>query len=52
VIAGLSHFWVIASYFQNGAPRVGGPVYFVVDQIVFVDGIVDSQRRRLPGRGT
>jgi hypothetical protein len=52
VIAGLSHFWVIASYFQNGAPRVGGPVYFVVDQIVFVDGVVDSQRRRLPGRGT
>lgn len=52
VIANLSHFWVIASYVSGGVPRPGGPVYFVVDQVVFVDSIVDSQRRRLPGRGT
>ena len=52
VIAALSHFWVIASYISNGAPRPGGPVYFVVNEIIFVDATVDSQRRRLPGRGS
>jgi len=52
VIAAMGHFWVIASYISNGAPRVGGPVYFVVNDIIFVDSTVDSQRRRLPGRGT
>jgi len=52
VIAGLSHFWVIASYISEGVPRPGGPVYFVVNDITFVDDVVDSQRRRLPGRGT
>jgi len=52
VVAALSHFWVIASYFSGGVPRPGGPVYFVVNDIIFVDATVDSQRRRLPGRGS
>jgi len=44
--------WVIVSYFTNNAPRVGGPVYFLVQNALIVDSVVDSQRRRLPGRGT
>jgi len=52
VIAALGHFWVIVSYISGGSPRVGGPVKFVVNDIIFVDSVVDSQRRRLPGRGT
>jgi len=52
VIAALGHFWVIVSYISLGVPRPGGPVKFVVNDIVFVDTVVDSQRRRLPGRGT
>lgn len=51
VIAALSHFWVIVSYISLGVPRPGGPVKFVVNDILFVDATVDSQRRRLPGRG-
>lgn len=42
--------WVVASFFFNGAPRVSGlatEVFFAG----FTDNIVDSQRRRLPGRG-
>jgi len=52
VIAALGHFWVIVSYQSLGVPRPGGPVKFVVNDIVFVDAIIDSMRRRLPGRGT
>jgi len=44
--------WVIVSYISNGAPRVGGPVYFLVTTALLVDSTVDSQRRRLPGRGS
>lgn len=42
---------VIVSYITNNAPRVGGPVYFVVSSAVVTDDIVDSQRRRRPGVG-
>jgi hypothetical protein len=41
----------IVSYINNGVPRVGGPVYFSINSVIIVDPIVDSQRRRLPGRG-
>jgi len=47
----VSATWVIVSYRHNNAPRVGGPVYFTVNSIILVDNVVDSQRRRLPGRG-
>lgn len=50
-IALLSYAWVIVSYINGGAPRVGGPVYFLVDTVLAVDAVVDSMRRRLPGRG-
>lgn len=43
--------WVIVSYQSGGIPRPGGPVYFIVNGIIFTDSTVDSQRRRLPGRG-
>jgi len=51
VIEALSALWVIVSFIHNGAPRAGGPVYFVVTNIVIIDDTIDSQRRRLPGRG-
>jgi len=47
----IGYAWVIVSYITNNAPRVGGPVYFIVTTALVVDSIVDSQRRRLPGRG-
>lgn len=50
-IDALGHTWVIVSYRSDNAPRVGGPVYFDVVNIAAVDPVVDSQRRRLPGRG-
>lgn len=43
--------WTIVSYFSEGVPRPGGPVYFSVQDILLVDNVIDSQRRRLPGRG-
>jgi hypothetical protein len=42
--------WVVVSRFSNGAPRVAGLATPVATIFVF-DGIMDSQRRRLPGRG-
>lgn len=39
--------WVVVSYINNGAPRPGGPVYFQVQDAVFVDDVVDSQRGRM-----
>jgi len=48
-IAAIGFRWVIVSYISGGAPRPGGPVYFVVENAVAVDAIVDSQRGRLPG---
>jgi hypothetical protein len=50
-IAALGFNWQIVSFQSAGVPRPGGPVYFAVSDIVFVDAFVDSQRRRLPGRG-
>jgi len=47
--AGLN--WMVVSFNHNGGPRAGGPVYFEVNDILAIDGIVDSQRKRLPGRG-
>lgn len=40
----------VVSRFTAGAPRAEG-IATPVTQVVFVDNIVDSQRRRLPGRG-
>lgn len=52
--AGLSDLgadWVVVSRFTNNAPRVTG-VTTPITTVGVTDGIVDSQRRRLPGRGT
>lgn len=43
---------VIVSYITGGAPRVGGPVYYVVTSALLTDRVLDSQRRRRPGIGT
>lgn len=51
-LAALGWNWIIVSYVSLGVPRPGGPVKFSVNNILFVDSIVDSMRRRLPGRGT
>jgi len=50
-ISSLGYKWIIVSFFSNGAPRVGGPVKFVIQDAIFTDNVIDSQRRRLPGRG-
>jgi hypothetical protein len=42
--------WVVVSRFTNGAPRTLGVAAPVTD-VVIVDPVVDTQRRRLPGRG-
>jgi hypothetical protein len=50
--------WVIASRFSGVDPDTGNPipreegVTFPVATILLVDRTIDSQRRRLPGRGT
>lgn len=51
-IDALGYVWSIVSYIHDNEPRVGGPVYFAVNNVIVVDRTVDSQRRRLPGRGT
>lgn len=43
--------WVTVSYISGGLPRVGGPLIFGVTDVLLVDEVLDSQRRRLPGRG-
>jgi hypothetical protein len=43
--------WVVCSRFTSAGPRVAGFNSPVVAAIV-VDNVIDSQRRRLPGRGT
>lgn len=43
--------WVVVSRFTNGAPRVTG-VTTPVTTAATADTTLDSQRRRLPGRGT
>lgn len=42
--------WVVVSRFHNGAPRTEG-LRQPVQSVVVTDLVVDSQRRRLPGRG-
>ena len=42
--------WVIVSRYANKQPRSQG-VATPVTQVLIVDNFVDSQRRRLPGRG-
>lgn len=46
----LGYTWVIASRYHNKVQRTSGTTQ-VVTGILAVDGTVDSQRRRLPGRG-
>lgn len=46
---GFVHHLAVASKFTNGAPRVVGVATEVIEHVI--DPIVDSQRRRLPGRG-
>jgi hypothetical protein len=43
--------WVVVSRFEDNAPRTTGLTNAVI-AATFVDLIIDSQRRRLPGRGT
>jgi hypothetical protein len=42
--------WVVVSRFTNNLPRVTG-IFSEVFSVLVTDTIVDSQRRRLPGRG-
>lgn len=42
--------WSVVSLIEDGAPRVEGLVQQILSH-VYVDSTVDSQRRRLPGRG-
>jgi len=51
-IEGAGWVWIVCSFVHGGAPRVGGPVYFPITTVTVFDQTVDSQRRRLPGRGT
>jgi len=46
-LTALGFRWCIVSYRNNNAPRVGGPVYFFVDDAVFTDNRIDSQRGRM-----
>lgn len=48
---GLLFDWVVVSRFSGGVPRSAALVQPITSVIV-VDPTVDSQRRRLPGRGT
>lgn len=43
--------WVVVSRWENGLPREEG-LARVVRSVLLVDLVIDSQRRRLPGRGT
>lgn len=42
--------WVVVSKFSGGLPRASG-VTTPITSAILVDYVVDSQRRRLPGRG-
>lgn len=45
-----SAIWVVYSQYSGGVIRPSGTFNFVLS-VVVVDNVVDSQRRRLPGRG-
>lgn len=49
-VTGVGLTWVVVSRFSNGAPRVTG-LATEVTSVIVTDPTVDSQRRRLPGRG-
>jgi hypothetical protein len=44
--------WSIVSYRTDNAPRVGGPVYYLITSVLVTDLTVDSMRRRKPGVGS
>jgi hypothetical protein len=46
----VAHRMVVASRYQNKAPRPGGGIVTNIET-VSIDSTLDSQRRRLPGRG-
>lgn len=46
----INWYWVVLSRFTNGAPRPQG-LTNTITNVLIVDSTVDSQRRRLPGRG-
>lgn len=50
-IIGAGWSWVVASKRTGGADRVSAAIR-VITEILIVDPIIDSMRRRLPGRGT
>jgi len=49
-IEGVGAEWVVVSRYADGSPRTAG-VATPITNVVFTDNVVDSQRRRLPGRG-
>jgi len=51
VLEGIGWKLVVASFISNGNPRVSA-LQSVVTSIVAVDKVLDSQKRRLPGRGS
>lgn len=46
-ISALGFQWTLVSFISNGVPRPGGPVYFIMQDAIFVDARVDSQRGRM-----
>ena len=51
LLAGFSGItWVVVSKFHNNVPRTAGVTEPIVS-VLLVDTVLDSQRRRLPGRG-
>lgn len=43
--------WSVASRYHNNAPRTPAGVTNLITQVSVTDLVIDSQRRRLPGRG-
>jgi len=50
LVADMDATWVVVSRFTDGAPRVAG-INTRVNSVTVVDTNIDSQRRRLTGRG-
>lgn len=50
IASGLDASWSVVSRFHDNAPRTTGIATHITSAII-VDNVVDSQRRRLPGRG-
>jgi hypothetical protein len=49
-VTGSGFEWVVVSRFSGGVPRTAG-IATAISSVVIVDSFVDSQRRRLTGRG-